>query len=56
MRRRVVWNPVRKETSVSKSEDLKFKKMNILQKLVHIGKICVFVLSFGFAYPNILLD
>lgn len=30
--------------------------MNIQQKLVRVGKICIFMLSFGFVYPNILPD
>ncbi|MFN7085394.1 MAG: hypothetical protein ACK4N4_02060 [Burkholderiales bacterium] len=41
---------------MSKSSNLKFTNMNILQKIAHIGKICIFVLTLGFAYPNILLD
>ena len=56
MRRYAAWNPVREEKSMSRSSELKFKNMNILQKIVHIGKICIFVLTLGFAYPNILLD
>jgi len=56
IRRRVVWNPVCKETSVSATKAIPFGKMNILQKLGHVCKICVFVLTLGFAYPNILLD
>lgn len=56
MRRCVVWNPVCKETAVSKAKDLKFQSMNFLQKIAHVCKVCVFLLTFGFAYPNILLD
>ncbi len=33
-----------------------FSKMNAVQKIFHIGKMCVFFLSFGFAFPNILGD
>ena len=56
MRRRVVRNPAPEEKSMSKTSELKFRDMNILRKLVHIGKICIFVVTLGFAYPNILLD
>lgn len=41
---------------MSETKELKFQEMNILQKLFHVGKICIFVLTLGFAYPNILLD
>lgn len=33
-----------------------FRRMNIWQKGLHILKVAVFFASFGFAYPNILLD
>ncbi len=33
-----------------------FSKMNAVQKIFHIGKMCVFFLTFGFAFPNILGD
>lgn len=32
---------------------LAFRNMNTQQKLVHIGKTCVFFLTLGFAFPNI---
>lgn len=31
-----------------------FKQMNLWQKCVHIGKVAVFIITFGFAFPNIL--
>ncbi len=31
-----------------------FGNMSPVQKLAHIGKVCVFFLTLGFAYPNIL--
>lgn len=34
----------------------KFVNMSATQKLVFIAKTCVFFLTLGFAYPNILLD
>jgi len=33
---------------------LTFGSMSPLQKLAHISKVCVFFLTLGFAYPNIL--
>lgn len=33
-----------------------FKNMNFTQKTVFVGKVIIFVLTAGFAYPNILLD
>ncbi len=35
---------------------LTFGNMSPAQKLAHIGKVCVFFLTLGFAYPNILGD
>jgi len=35
---------------------LKFGNMSPVQKLGHICKVCVFFLTLGFAYPNILGD
>jgi uncharacterized protein YwgA len=34
----------------------KFVNMSAMQKLVFIGKTCVFFLTLGFAYPNVLVD
>lgn len=33
-----------------------FSSMSPPQKIVHIGKACLFFLSMGFAYPNIFTD
>ena len=33
-----------------------YSSMSGAQKLGHVIKICVFFLSFGFAFPNILTD
>ncbi len=41
---------------MTQTTEIKFENMNIIQKLAHIGKICIFVLTLGFVYPNILLD
>lgn len=35
---------------------LKFGSMSPVRKLAHICKVCVFFLTLGFAYPNILGD
>lgn len=34
----------------------KFKDMNQAEKTAHVGKVFLFLLTFGFAYPGILLD
>lgn len=34
----------------------KFKNMNQNEKVVFVGKVFLFLLTFGFAYPSILLD
>ena len=34
----------------------KFDDMSVVNKLTHVAKICVFFLTFGFAFPNILGD
>lgn len=31
---------------------LTFKKMGLVQKFVHIGKIVIFLCTFGFAFPH----
>ena len=33
-----------------------FSKMTPTQKLSHIGKVIVFVVTFGFAFPNIFIE
>ncbi len=35
---------------------VKFSNMSVGQKIAHIGKACVFFLSFGFAFPNVFSD
>ena len=35
---------------------IKFKDMNGKQKLVHVSKVIIFVVSFGFAFPQIFSD
>lgn len=34
----------------------KFKNMNQGEKVAFVGKVFLFLLTFGFAYPSILLD
>lgn len=34
----------------------KFSQMNLLQKIVFIGKVSLFFVTFGFAFGNILVD
>lgn len=31
-----------------------FSNMSVVGKIFHIGKVCVFFLTLGFAFPNIL--
>ena len=33
-----------------------FSQMTGLEKMKHVGKVIVFLLSFGFVFPNILSD
>lgn len=33
-----------------------FRSMSAPQKIVHIGKACLFFLTMGFAFPNIFTD
>lgn len=34
----------------------KYRDMNQSEKTAYIGKVFLFLLTFGFAYPSILLD
>jgi hypothetical protein len=34
----------------------KFRDMTQSEKAAHVGKVFLFLLTFGFAYPSILLD
>lgn len=33
-----------------------FAKMSAFEKVRHVGKVIVFFLSFGFAFPNVFSD
>lgn len=33
-----------------------FAGMTLVGKIMHVGKVIVFLLSFGFAFPNVLSD
>ena len=35
---------------------IKFRDMKILQQLAYVGKSIIFLVSFGFAFPNIFSD
>jgi hypothetical protein len=37
-------------------EELKFSQMSAFGKIKHVGKVIIFLLSFGFIYPNIFSD
>lgn len=34
----------------------KYREMNQSEKTAYVGKVFLFLLTFGFAYPTILLD
>jgi hypothetical protein len=38
------------------TESKKWKQMNGVEKLVFLGKLAIFVLTFGFAFPLLLAD
>ena len=38
------------------TQELKFSQMSVAQKGVFVLKLCVFFISFGFAFGNILVD
>ena len=41
--------------SVSEPEQ-KFSELSSFGKIAHVGKVIIFFLSFGFAFPSILSD
>jgi hypothetical protein len=42
--------------SAAAASSKKFKNMNQSEKVAYVGKVFLFLLTFGFAYPSILLD
>lgn len=42
--------------SAAAATQTSFKDMGLGQKVVFVGKACLFFLTLGFAYPNIFLD
>lgn len=42
--------------SAATASGKKFKNMSQSEKMVYVGKVFLFLLTFGFAYPSILLD
>jgi hypothetical protein len=38
------------------AQEPKFSEMSVFGKITFIGKVVVFLLSFGFIYPNIFSD
>ena len=45
-----------KSTNANAAAEKRFAEMNAYEKVVHVGKVIVFFLSFGFAFPNIFSD
>ena len=43
-------------SAASVAPGVKFKDMGFFQKLAYVGKVTLCVLTFGFAFPNILSD
>ncbi len=43
-------------SAAEKVSDMKYRDMSAGQKFVFIGKVGIFFLTLGFAYPNIFLD
>lgn len=41
-------------SAVAVESTSKFKQLKLWQKCVHIGKLAVFLVTFGFAFPHIL--
>jgi len=41
-------------SAVAAESTLKFREMKLSQKCVHIGKLAIFLVSFGFAFPHIV--
>ena len=44
------------QTKQAPAPEQKFSEMNALGKLKHIGKVIIFLVSFGFIFPNIFAD
>ena len=38
------------------AQSTKWKDMRIHEKAAFIGKLCIFLISFGFAFPQLLND
>ena len=49
-------NDEQKSNGVSAAAEKRFSQMTFVGKVTHIGKVIVFFLSFGFAFPNIFSD
>lgn len=41
-----------RSTATAESRLSTFKQMSLVQKCVHIGKIVIFLCTFGFAFPH----
>jgi len=44
------------ENRSKKDTEIRFRNMTLAQKLGFVGKACVFLFTFGFAFPNIFID
>lgn len=49
-------NPNDKTHDVNAVTAKPFSKMTAMEKVKHVGKVIVFILTFGFAFPNVFSD
>ena len=49
-------NVTDKQNDSNKVTGQKFADMSAVEKLVFLGKVCVFLVTAGFVYPNIFAD
>jgi hypothetical protein len=42
--------------AINKEPERKYSEMTGAGKLIHIGKVIVFIISFGFVFPTIFSD
>lgn len=48
--------PTQNPEGINSVTGTSFAKMSALEKITHVGKVIVFFLSFGFAFPNVFSD
>jgi hypothetical protein len=48
--------PTAQGSAATVTPNVKFKDMSFAQKIAHVGKALLFVLTLGFCYPNLFAD